>query len=215
LVLVGAWTAVAAFVPSAYNFAVGSFDPPPSRLAFINELRRATLDARRDGTRLLDRFYDAHPDLSSARPAPGEFDFGKAYLMVTYEHEKVSKPLEASLDDYLERQQRRAETLGWFLPPAAAHEVLLLLAGTDVRRYLDFRRQVASFREAWQQALRPRVLAGHWLGANEFPTLPAFTFRDRPQRAVAIAVVRQLCGISLASAVLAVSVGVRLRRTPA
>jgi len=58
----------------------------------------------------------------------------------------------------------------------AAHEALFLLVDTNVHRYVESRRQLARFREEWQHALRPRVLADDRLTAADMAGLPRFEF---------------------------------------
>jgi hypothetical protein len=80
LALGALWVATTLVLPVLASAAVGALRPLPSRIEAIDAERSAQLDRRRDGDRLLARFYEDHPEL---RKEPGaEDDFTRFLTQV-------------------------------------------------------------------------------------------------------------------------------------
>ncbi|AGP34492.1 DUF3526 domain-containing protein [Sorangium cellulosum] len=211
LALAGVFCAAVIVLPGLAGAAVSLLHPPPSRALLINAVRDDSLDARRDGSRLLARYYEDHPEL---RPAgEGGDDFGKLMLTTQIELERRRRPIEARFQERLAAQQALVDRLRFVSPAILAQEAMSDLAGTGTRRHAMFRAQVEAYADAWRAHFIPLALGGRRLAPDDYARLPPFTFREEPLRALALRIVLSLVGIAAPTLALALFAAARLRRS--
>jgi ABC-2 type transport system permease protein len=62
MILAGAWLVLVVLVPSLLNMAATTAYPVPSRVEMIQAMRIASDDATEEGSKLLARYYEDHPN---------------------------------------------------------------------------------------------------------------------------------------------------------
>lgn len=212
LTLVAAWLTFVIVIPSLLN-SVGSllYQVPP-RAELIIADRDAGPDVKRDGRRVLDSFFEDHPEL---RPASDRQvnEFRSMLLMVFLNNLRSYEPLARRYDETLTRQQSLVRRLGFLSPAVVTQEAMNDLAGTGFARYRGFRRQVNEFVQRQRDYFVPKVLRGDKMTAADFDAIPMFNYEWEPLAAMSERVATCLLCILLASAVCLCGVALKLRRS--
>jgi ABC-2 type transport system permease protein len=196
VVLGGCWIAFVLVLPSLVNAMVTSIYPMPSRVDEINEIRSVNLDIRRDGTRLLNEFYQDHPELAP-RNDVSDRAFMLKYLTIQQELKRRLATVEDRFNAQLEQQQRTVDRAGFVSPAISMQESLNQIAGTDTSRYQLFRTQARVYAEAWDAKFLPPIYRNVKLAPADYDQIPRFTFHDRSFVMLAISVAKALAGILL------------------
>lgn len=179
LVLVGLWLLLVVVVPAAAQATVGRLYPLPSRVEQAGTIRQAATEANREGSRLLARYYEDHPELA---PQQGQGDsFVATYIAVQQEVARRTGPVEEAFGTRLAQQQQALGAFRFLSPALAFQQAVQDVAGSSLERHQHFLQQVERFREQWREALLPRTFAGQRLGAEEHQRLPRFSYQEEPQ----------------------------------
>lgn len=183
LTLAGLWLALVLLVPWAVNALVASIAPVPSRIELVRSLRYVTAEASRQGSELLARYYEDHPEFA---PAQGEatLDFASLSVAVEEEADRRMAPVLATFAARRDEQQEWVQRLRWLSPSLVAQAALDELAGTDSRRFDDFHRQVDAFHAMWRAHFRPFIQRRALLGVEDVDRLPVFRHREEAGNAV-------------------------------
>ncbi|UFP96053.1 ABC transporter permease [Gloeobacter morelensis] len=214
VVLVGLWLLFVVIVPAVVNVAVSTASPVPSRVELIQAIREATNAANAQGSRLLARYYEDHPELA---PKDSRIDPGSFALRSTAVRETVDKAIAPVLERYdrqLLAQQALVERYRYLSPAIVAQEAFNDLAGTGLGRYRHFQAQVDRYHRTWQAYFVPRIFRQQTVAAAEIGRLPKFRFAEESTDDVAGRVLPGLVGLA---APLLVLVGLTLpglRRYP-
>lgn len=175
--LAGLWLAVVLVIPGLLNVAVQSASPVPSRLEFVTTMRAASSDASKASAELLAQYYHEHPELSANGEQSG---FMPSFYAAERDVERRLQPLMADFDQRLAEQQRLVT--GWrFISPAVlAQEAFIELAGSGLERQRSAVRQARTLLTDWHGALAPKLFLGTPLVAEDYDTLPTFSFVEPP-----------------------------------
>lgn len=212
IVQLAAWVVLVLIAPALINVYATSLHPPPSRIAQIQELRRATTLASGRGAQTLQRFLNDHPDLAPRNANAGMSDYFSSTLAVRTESETLVQPM---LDRFTLEREARDRTLQRFrfLSPAIVMRLAMEdVAGTGDARYALFVQQYGRFHKQWHDFFSRRILQQVKFSASDYDTIPAFSFQEESAQAMALQSLASIAGIAFPMLVLASIAGRYLSR---
>lgn len=176
------WLVLAVLVPGLVNLLATALYPVPSRVELVNAMRTATDQARVQGSQLLGRFFEDHPQLAGDRPAdPEEASFMVLRLARDEAIARSLEPVFARYEDRLARQRALVDRFRFASPALLLQDSLLKIAGTGSARHQRFVAEVDAFRGRWRDLFAPRYVAGNPVfTAADYDRLPRFAFREEP-----------------------------------
>ncbi|MBY0506886.1 MAG: DUF3526 domain-containing protein [Bryobacteraceae bacterium] len=182
------WLGFCLIIPSALNIAASALYPIPSRVEMIQSLRTAGKEAQEQGSRLLSRYLEDHPEFAPA-PAPGAPpapapDFGSITYAVQMEVDKRTEPVLARFEQAIAQQQAFVDRLRYLSPAVLAQGALNEFSGTGLARYRGFQLQAERFHRTWQQYFFPKIFQKAKLTSGEIDTLPRFRYQEESLEAV-------------------------------
>jgi len=211
LILAGVWLALVIVVPSLVNSATALLYPIPPRAELIIADRDAEPNVKRDGQRVLSRFYEDHPEL---RPAATEAEVGvfrRMLLTVFLANQRAYEPLARRYDIQLQRQQALVDYLRFLTPAAATHEPINDLSGSGFMRYRRFRAQVNGFIERQREFFVPKVMRDAKMTVADYDALPVFRYEEEPLAEMGRRVMKSLAGLIIWVGLCAAAAAVKLR----
>lgn len=211
--LAAVWLAVVVVIPSLFNILVTALYPVPPRVELVTAVRDASLDARRDGSRLLAKYYEDHPELRPEKEFDAN-DFSARFLGVQMNIDEVVEPVAARYDEQLAKQQAAVNRFRFLSPAVVAQEALNDIAGTGQARYRRFRQSVEQFAREWRGYFAPKVFSRARLSADDYDEFPRFRFQEEATTGVAGRVVAGLLGLLLPTLAVGGFGWWRLRRYP-
>jgi ABC-2 type transport system permease protein len=210
--LVGAWVTLVVVVPALTALAVTTVFPPPSRVELTTVLRDASEAADKSAAAEREKYAFDHPELAGQEIDPDEF-----YRTVAATEAEITRSVAPALrafDVQADRQQRLVDALQYLSPAMLAHQALLAAAGTDARRYAEFRAQVVEFHRLWRGFFVERLERRERLSADDYASAPRFTYRSPPASARAGRLVVPLVALYGVTVVIVWLAWRRLRRQP-
>lgn len=176
------WLGFCLIIPSALNIAASALYPIPSRVEMIQALRTAGKEAQEQGSRLLSRYLEDHPEFAPT-PAPGSPaaavpDFGSITYAVQMEVDKRTEPVLARFEKAIGQQQAFVDQLRYVSPAVLAQGALNEFSGTGLARYRSFQSQAERFHLTWQQYFFRKIFQKAKLTSGEINTLPRFQYRE-------------------------------------
>lgn len=212
MTLAAVWLLLVVVLPSCFNLVATTLYPVPSRVEMIQAMREATDQANAEGSKLLARFYEDHPELSADSPERAMNDFNVIRLAVADRTEARVRPVLDTFERQLARQQEVAGGLRWLSPAILAQEAMNDLAGTGVERHRNFVAQVDRFHQAWRGFFAPRIVQRAQV--RDFDAVPAFTFVEEPDSHVRVRVGARFLGLALPALLIGATGVRRLARYP-
>lgn len=206
LTLAATWLLLVLVLPAFFNLAATTLHPVPSRVQMIQAMREAADEANAEGSKLLARFYEDHPELAADSPERAMNDFNVIRLAVADRTEARVRPVIDAFDRQLARQQDLVSRVQWLSPAILAQGAMNDLAGTGVARHRHFVSQVDAFHREWRGFFAPRVVKAAQV--REFDALPRFTFVEEAEARVHGRVVDGLIGMALPALLLG-AIGLR------
>jgi ABC-2 type transport system permease protein len=211
VVLASIWLFLAVLVPAGLSIGVQALHPVPSRAEFIGAEREAARLAQAEGSALLARYYEEHPELVPE----GEVnlnDFAARSLAVQAQVRERLMPVRAEYDAQIDRQRRGIDVLRFLSPALLVQGALEDIAGTGEPRYRRYRDQVESLRIAFLEWFGPRVLRQARLAAEDADRIPGWQWEEEPAAAVVSRVGTSTTGILVPTLLLLAAAGALLRR---
>lgn len=197
----GIWLGLVLLAPSLLNVAVKAAHPVPSRVELINAMRVAGGEASAQGSKLLARYLEDHPELTGADPAKADFN---ALSIATQDAvERQVQPLLAEFDRRLDQQQSLIDRYRFLSPAIAAQAALYEIAGTSTARYKHFLGLADEYHRAWRAYFYPRILSRAAFEPADVDALPQFRFREESPDAVTARVAGALPPLVVPAAVAA------------
>jgi ABC-2 type transport system permease protein len=185
IALVAVWLCMVVVAPALVNVVVTSLYPVPSRVELIRAMREASSEASAQGSRVLSKYYEDHPELAPAAKDVAPADFMVTSQAVQESVDRSIEPVLARYDDQLARQQAMVDRLRFLSPAIVAQEALNDVAGTGLARNKHFLHQVDEYHRAWQGFFVPKIMRRELLSESDFATIPEFQFREESTAAVA------------------------------
>src|SRR5687767_2824985 len=100
MILAGVWLVLVVLIPSMLNMIATTAYPVPSRVEMIQAMRVASDEANEQGSKLLAKYYEDHPELASGDATQAMNDFNIVRVAVGAEIERTVGPV---LDRYREQ----------------------------------------------------------------------------------------------------------------
>jgi len=206
LTLSGLWLILVVMSPAAINAVVSAWYPVPSRVEFVNAARAATDEARVEGSRVLGRFIEEHPEFSVA----GDAMKNASVLQAARDDEiaRMVAPVVTRFESQLARQHAAVAVLRFLSPAALLQSVLVDAAGTGFERYRHFFAQVDVYHRTWREYFQPLLFANTSLTPAVYDRLPAFIYSEERVGAVVARTALPVLGLTAAGLLLLV-VGLR------
>jgi ABC-2 type transport system permease protein len=211
--LASLWLLLVVLVPALLNTAAATLYPVPSRVEMIGATREAARQASEEGSALLARYYEDHPELLPE----GEVnlaDFAALGWAVQRSVDQQIVPVRAHFEGQLARQQALIERFRYLSPAILAQGAFNDLAGTGDARNRHFVSQVDGFHAEWLAFFGPRILRQQMLGSDDLAALPTWSFREEPTGLVAARAGVAAGGLGLLALLIAAATTVLLRRFP-
>jgi len=216
MALFGLWLLLVVFVPSVLSVTVRTLYPVPTRVEMIQAMRVAGDTAAREGSQLLARYLEDHPELAppATGEAPGAPDFATLSVAVNESVEKQMQPVLERFDQQVTGQQTFVDRFRFLSPAIVAQSAFNDLAGSSAHRYRHFQALTDAYHRDWRAYFIPRVLRKESLRPADLAQVPAFHFVEEPLTAVSARVSWDATVLALAAALLAWPAFTRLRRYP-
>ncbi|MBM3725906.1 MAG: DUF3526 domain-containing protein [Acidobacteria bacterium] len=215
MTLAGAWLLFVIVIPSVLNVAIKALYPVPSRVELIQAIRVAGDESTRQGSKLLARYLEDHPELAPPSKGPGgPPDFGTLLVAVNEATERKVQPVLAEFDAQLANQQSMVDRLRYLSPAIVAQSAFNDLAGSSAHRYKHFLAGVDEYHRQWRGFFVPRILRKEKLNASDLARLPAFTFREEPTADVTGRAGVAFVGLLVAVVLAGIPAVMALRRYP-
>ncbi|MEO1081069.1 MAG: DUF3526 domain-containing protein [Pseudomonadota bacterium] len=174
--LFAVWAAFLFAVPAIGGALAEGFYPPPSRLAFLSEMREGEVIAVRETASLTAGFLADHPDMTvSDEAVPGYY---RSSFLANTEASKRTTPI---LEEFEESRRRRdgvVRLIQFASPSMIVDRALAAFAGGDLDRAMDFQRQAFAALDELHRVIGPVVVAKQRLSLDEFDALPPFSFEE-------------------------------------
>lgn len=207
------WLAFVVIIPSVINVTATTFYPVPSRVELISAVREASNEATAEGSRLLAKYYEDHPELTAGTEMDAN-DFAARSYAVQEAVDKSIQPVMARYDEQLARQQNLVDRFRFSSPAILAQIALNEIAGTGQARYSHFQSQVDSFHEEWKSFFVPKVFQKAKLTEKDYDAMPRFAFAEESASQVTSRVALPLIILLVAALLTGAMALLSLRRYP-
>lgn len=211
-ILAATWLVLVVILPAAFNLAAATFYPVPSRVEMVQTVRVASDDANAEGSKLLARYYDDHPELASGDADQAMTDFNIVRVAVSDDVERRTRPVVERYERQIARQQALIDALRFISPAVLMQNALNDVAGTGVARHQAFMAQVDAYHRAWRAHFTPLILAR--TPVLDYGALPRFAYVEESTSAVGGRVTWSLAGLLVPALVIAALAFAGLRRFP-
>jgi ABC-2 type transport system permease protein len=178
----------------------------------VQAVRVASDDANAEGSKLLARYYDDHPELASGDAQQAMTDFNIVRVAVNDDVERRVRPVIARYEQQIAGQQRLIDRLRFVSPAILMQTALYDVAGTGTARHQRFMAQVDAFHQVWRGHFTPMVVAR--TPVLDYQQLPRFAYDEEPTSDVARRVAFSLFGLLVPAAIIAWLAVRRLRQFP-
>jgi ABC-2 type transport system permease protein len=210
MMLVGVWIVCVVLLPSLVSMAATSLYPVPSRVEMIQAMRVASDEANEEGSRLLARYYEDHPELANDDTQQAMNNFSMVRVAVTTEVDRRVQPVLRRYTEQLEAQQRIVAYARFLSPAILMQDILNDVAGTGTWRHREFVRQVETYHQRWRNHFVPLISQKRLL--VDYSGLPQFAFEEEDIGVVARRVMISLAWLAIPTVVIAALAFLRLRR---
>jgi ABC-2 type transport system permease protein len=212
MVLAACWLTFVILVPSLLNMVATSAYPVPSRVEMIQAMREASDEASDQGSKLLSRYYEDHPELAAGGADQAMNDFNVIRVAVNADVEERVRPVLDRFERQLAAQLGMVARLRLLSPAILMQEALNDIAGTGAARHAHFMSQVAEFHDRWRSHFVPLIF--RQVRIDSYAALPAFVYQEEPVGEAAGRVLDSLGLVLLVAAGTAVAGFWNLRRFP-
>lgn len=177
IALSGAWLALVLVVPSVLNVIAKVSHPVPSRVELTNAMRTASREATQQGSALLSRYLEDHPDLVAT--SEGEIaNASTTSFAVQDEVERRMQPVMDQFNAQLGEQQAVLDRYRYLSPAVLTQSALYDIAGTGSARYKHFLALTDRFYDTWKTWFTPRIIQRAKIGSAELNRVPSFRFEE-------------------------------------
>lgn len=182
LLLAGLWLLLVVVAPGALNLGLKQLYPMPSRIAYLDEAREATVEVDRKKTELLGKYLIDHPDMvPGGDKAVNVDEYIQTKMAIADETRRILTPLETAFKTQQDRQQRFVDRLRFLSPAVVYQQVGQMLTGNDRGRHQRFLAAAEDHHRSLQEFFFPRFVKD----APDFAAydaIPRFAFTERSLR---------------------------------
>jgi hypothetical protein len=129
----------------------------PSRVEMIQAVREASDEANAEGSKLLARYYEDHPELAEGDAAQAMNDFNVIRVAVGADVERRVRLMLDRHEQQLGSQQQLVSWLRFLSPAILMQDALNDISGTGTARHRHFRAQVSAYHNAWRDYFMPLI----------------------------------------------------------
>jgi len=172
--LIAFWLVLVFIAPSFIHAIATAFAPVPSRLHLINEQREAAMAATYEGSKLLARYIDDHPELVSNKKDVDLEKMDAARFATIAAVERAGAPFLELFEKQRTRQFTISRSLRFLSPAFMVREDLNDLAGMGDARFVAYGESVEAYREALFQFFSRKAFKGERMTPEDFDRIPAF-----------------------------------------
>jgi ABC-2 type transport system permease protein len=212
MMLAGVWLVLVVFVPSMLNLTARTVYPVPSRVEMIQAMRMASDEANEQGSKLLARYYEDHPELASGDAQQAMNDFNLVRVAVGAEVERAVAPVLDRYTEQLDGQHRIVARARFLSPAILMQNALSDVAGTGAARHRAFMGQVEAYHQQWRDYFARLIFDKGQL--RDYSDLPRFSWHEETVGAVASRVIVSLVGMLVPALAIAALGFFGLRRYP-
>ncbi|MEM7004532.1 MAG: DUF3526 domain-containing protein [Pseudomonadota bacterium] len=205
--LFAAWATFVLALPAIGSaFAEAAF-PPPSRLAFLSEMRQGEVAAIRDTAGLTAGFLADHPELTvSDEGVPA---FYSSNFLANLEADRRTAPILESFNTSREKRSELINLLQYLSPAMIADRALTEVSSGGSRRAMRFQHQAREALSTLHERIGPAVVAKQRISIAEFDEIPPFRFQQLTIREKLTSIAPPLIYLFLISAMI---IGIASRR---
>lgn len=178
--LAGLWLVLVVLAPAALNLVVKSLYPLPSRIVFVDAVRRASDASAREASAVLADYFHDHPELS--RGVTRRAEIGSRRLVVNTATEAAARPEQERFRRRNESQQVVIDGLRFLSPAIVFQQAADAISGNDASRHRSFVEAVEAHRAELRRFLAPYLVSD--APFTRFDAVPAFAYRDLSIRMV-------------------------------
>jgi ABC-2 type transport system permease protein len=176
------WIALLVVLPSVLNGVAEMLYPLPSRVKYVDAMRAASEDAERRSAKLLEQFYQAHPELAKDTLARDR-DFAIKNLLAMEDVLKSIQPVRENFHAQRLRQAEFVKRVQWLSPAIVMQQTLNTIVGTSQERYDKFMQEARAFHQKWRQLFEPLIFQRK--AFTNYTELPEFHFQEEDNAEVA------------------------------
>lgn len=175
--LFAAWAVLVFAVPAIGGALAEGLYPPPSRLAFLSEMREGEVAAVRETAQLTAGFLADHPEMTVSDDAvPGYY---RSTFLANREAGRRTTPVLDAFNASRADRTRLVGALQYLSPPMIADRALTAIAGGDVTRAMMFQDQARDALQDLHARIGPAVVAKQRISLADFDAIKRFAFQDR------------------------------------
>jgi ABC-2 type transport system permease protein len=205
-ILATVWLVLVVMTPSLFNLAAATLYPVPSRVEMVQAMRAAQDQANKNGSKVLARFYEDHPELATGDATQATNDFNVVRVAVNDDVERRVRPVISRYEEQLANQQRVLDSLRFLSPAILMQGALNDIAGTGGARHADFLTQVDAYHRQWREYFVPKIFAKAQIA--DVDAIPRFGYREESTDVVASRVAAASMGLAVPAVVIA-AIGLR------
>jgi len=178
MTLAAIWLALVVLLPSMFNLLATTVYPVPSRVEMVQAVREASDEANGQGSVLLSKYYEDHPELAAGGAEQAMNDFNVIRVAVNAEVERRVRPVMDQYGRQLVAQQSVIDRLRFLSPAVLMQDALNDISGTGAGRHRHFMAQVSAYHETWRGYFVPLIFRKAQL--STLADIPRFRFQDEP-----------------------------------
>ena len=174
--LVSVWLVLIVFIPSFLNIVVQQLHPMPSRIDLITETRNITDKAREKGNKLLNNYYEDHPELVPKGKEINTNDFGLKSFATMVDIKKALAPTQNKFQEIASKQQALVSNYRFVSPTILMQESLNNLANVGDSQFANFERQVTDYQANLFNYFAPKVFKIEEMTIKDYANVPTFKY---------------------------------------
>lgn len=210
-VLVLVWIINALVLPALVSVASRSAHPAPSRHALVAESRAQEIAATKLSAELMGGYVHDHPELDKEHA--NKLPWWVGIHLISKE---VDSSVATQSNDFvvaLESQQTAARKWRFLSPALMLYQGMTGLAGTDEKRFAEFRKQAQLFQNEYREAAGKLMIVDQKLDIETFKQLSSFKFKEPRLEETRSQIMLSISFLNLLILLLAVHAMYRLKST--
>ena len=177
LSLLSLWLFLTYVIPSGLSFSTQMFEPSPSQIQALIDLRNVTIESEEETDTLIREWYAMNPHNIPKSFNPYEYRLETFYISFIPRYIKQDAVIAAQMNaiDHI-RGKREAilESWAWVSPGLALVLSANKLSGGSATQHALYINDVNSFEKQWKDFLIPKIMNARGLRIEDLHTLPAF-----------------------------------------
>jgi len=163
-------------IPGAIQFSANRSYPLPNRTEMIAAGREASIEATQSASKLMDEFFQDHPELAGDGVDLDEFM--KRFFATQMAIEEKVDPILKEFDEVGELQNRHIASSLYFSPVLSLYAAFMHAGKTDFETHRDFYNQVIVFHGQWKAFFAPYLSGAKTFSRDVYSEMPVFQYRS-------------------------------------